>query len=40
MSTLDDNDDAELEPVELDLDDDEPADGEPDEVTLADWDED
>jgi hypothetical protein len=40
MSTLDDNDDAELEPVEFDLDDDEPADGEPDEVTLADWDED
>jgi hypothetical protein len=40
MSTLDDNDDAELEPIELDLDDDEPADGEPDEVTLADWDED
>jgi hypothetical protein len=40
MSTPDDNDYGDLEPIELDLDDDELTDVEPDDVALADWDED
>jgi hypothetical protein len=40
MSTLDDSDFSELEPIGLDLDDDELTDVEPDDIALADWDED
>jgi hypothetical protein len=38
MSTFDDGDYSELDPIGLDLDDDE-LDVEPDDIALADWDE-
>jgi hypothetical protein len=40
MSTLEDSDYVDLEPIGLDLDDDELTDVEPDDSALADWDED